>query len=260
MSKTMHVKFADGTSHTYDDVPDDVTQEQVDARATADYPDKEVGETREGAHPFTPEKPPEDVPPTAGEAAVGVGKMAYDFAMENPKTAGVITSAALASLPQAAERIPIAGKFVTGAKLPLTIGKATVDALNRVGQQPVAPEAFRAPPAPAPNGLVDAQGRPMAPSVPQAPQAAPKAPPIGGPAAEQGANFVQRITQEYAPKIASGLQQAGKYIAPIVNNPVMRVLGSAPVMGAQMALMPSGLNANEEEELRRRRAMAPTIR
>jgi hypothetical protein len=256
----MHVKFADGTSHTYDDVPDDVTQEQVDARAATDYPDKEVGETREGAHPFTPEKPPEDVPPTAGEAAVGVGKMAYDFAMENPKTAAGIAETGLALMPQAAERIPVAGKFVTAAKAPFRMGQAAIDALNRVGQQPVAPEAFRTPPAPAPSGLVDVQGRPMAPSVPQAPPAAPKAPPIGGPAAEQGANFVQRITQEYAPKITSGLQQAGKYIAPIVNNPVMRVLGSAPVMGAQMALIPSTLNANEQEELRRRRTMAPTIR
>jgi hypothetical protein len=93
----------------------------------------------------------------------------------------------------------------------------------------------------------------MSPSIPQA---TPKAPPIGGPAAEQGVNFIQRITQEYAPRVA----QAGKYLAPIVNNPVMRVLGSAPVVGAQMALTPSTLNANEEEELRRRRAMAPTIR
>ena len=51
MSKSMSVQFADGTSHTYDDVPDDVTQEQLNARAQSDFGDKTIAGVNEGAHP-----------------------------------------------------------------------------------------------------------------------------------------------------------------------------------------------------------------
>ena len=46
-------------------------------------------------------------------------------------------------------------------------------------------------------------------------------PPVGGPAAQQGANFIQRISQQFAPmaeRVAPVLQK----MAPIVNNPVTR--------------------------------------
>ena len=51
MSKSMSVTFADGTSHTYDDVPDEVTQEEVDARAKQEYANKKVESVNTGAHP-----------------------------------------------------------------------------------------------------------------------------------------------------------------------------------------------------------------
>jgi hypothetical protein len=37
MSKSVTVKFADGTSHVYDDVPDDVTDQQVEERASGEF-------------------------------------------------------------------------------------------------------------------------------------------------------------------------------------------------------------------------------
>lgn len=37
MSKSVTVKFADGTSHVYEDVPDDVSDSQVQERAATDY-------------------------------------------------------------------------------------------------------------------------------------------------------------------------------------------------------------------------------
>jgi len=36
------VNFTDGSSHTYDNVPETVTEDQVRARANDDYADKEV--------------------------------------------------------------------------------------------------------------------------------------------------------------------------------------------------------------------------
>lgn len=51
MSKSMSVTFDDGTSHTFDDVPDYVTQEQADARAAEQFPDKKIA----GADAATPD-------------------------------------------------------------------------------------------------------------------------------------------------------------------------------------------------------------
>ena len=67
MTKSVTVNFDDGSSHTYDNVPDDVTQEQVNQRAASDYPDKEIETAREGAHPFTPNIPPPEPEPTSDQ-------------------------------------------------------------------------------------------------------------------------------------------------------------------------------------------------
>ena len=42
MSKSVTVNFADGTSHVYDNVPDDVSDDQVKQRAQTDFSDKSV--------------------------------------------------------------------------------------------------------------------------------------------------------------------------------------------------------------------------
>ena len=63
-----------------------------------------------------------------------------------------------------------------------------------------------------------------------------------------------QLAERYMPAAKTAIGTAGKAIAPVA-----RILGSAPVMGAQLALTPTGLNTNEAQELARRRAMAPTI-
>jgi hypothetical protein len=51
MSKSMHVTFNDGSSYTYDNVPDEVQASDVQQRALSDFPDKKITNTSEGAHP-----------------------------------------------------------------------------------------------------------------------------------------------------------------------------------------------------------------
>ena len=59
------VTFADGTSHAYDDVPEGVTQAEIDARAAQDFPNKKVKEIGTA-------KPPEpEYQPSPGVAAAG---------------------------------------------------------------------------------------------------------------------------------------------------------------------------------------------
>ena len=44
MAKSITVSFQDGSTHLYEDVPDDVTQEQVNARAAKDFPDQKIAD------------------------------------------------------------------------------------------------------------------------------------------------------------------------------------------------------------------------
>jgi len=70
-------------------------------------------------------------------------------------------------------------------------------------------------------------------------------------------NFIERMSnlaKTYGPVAERTAQTVGRVVAPVA-----RVIGSAPVMGAQLLMHSGGLNANEDEELRKRRAMAPTI-
>jgi hypothetical protein len=80
MGKSMSVTFADGTSHTYDDIPDSVTQEQVNTRATTDYPDKQVAGVSVGAHPEAPKlsEPTPGLSPI--EQGLGIGQTGFDMA------------------------------------------------------------------------------------------------------------------------------------------------------------------------------------
>lgn len=96
MSKSMNVQFADGTSHTYDDVPDDVTQDQVNARAADDFPSRKIAGVGEGANENAAPLPsPEGaVEPTTGEKAAGVIQTAGQLAGEYGKQAAEIGGAA----------------------------------------------------------------------------------------------------------------------------------------------------------------------
>lgn len=68
---------------------------------------------------------------------------------------------------------------------------------------------------------------------------APPQPKIGGPAAAEGANFIENISKKYLPA-------AGRAFSSAMETPVgravgtgARILGSAPVLGAQLALTPT---------------------
>jgi hypothetical protein len=95
-------------------------------------------------------------------------------------------------------------------------------------------------------------------SVPQrlggsAPNRIPTTPPVGGPAAAEGSNFLQSIAQKYgqvsskigqvAGQIAENpmMQGVAKVAGPIINNPVTRFAGSRVGGGIQAALYPSDL-------------------
>ena len=72
------VTFADGTSHAYDDVPEGVTQAEIDARAAQDFPNKKVKEIGT-ANPPEPEYQPSPGVAAAGGVQTGA-QIAFDAA------------------------------------------------------------------------------------------------------------------------------------------------------------------------------------
>ncbi|HET8687319.1 MAG TPA: hypothetical protein VFM18_11745 [Methanosarcina sp.] len=128
------------------------------------------------------------------------------------------------------------------------------------------PAAPTTPPAPAPDELAAAQkaSQAMTPEqlvshmqggapAPQAPGpvapagAAPApatTPQVGGPAAQEGSTFLERMAQEYG-TVASKIGGAA--------GTALRVLGSAPVAGAQMMTYSPSLNQGEDEWARQQR-------
>lgn len=71
MPRSVVVTFSDGTSHTYDGVPDTATPKDVNARATADFKKGVTGV--EAAPAPAPAKPAADVPPPEDKSVLGFG-------------------------------------------------------------------------------------------------------------------------------------------------------------------------------------------
>ena len=134
-----------------------------------------------------PKAPPYQ--PTALDYAGAVPKTAMDLAMQYPKTTGVAADLALAALPKSLESAPVLGKAIQAAKYPYRLGQAGLEALQRIGQGPVAPGAVPTPPT-GPSPILNAQGQPFVNTPPAAQQ-----PPTAN-------NFIQRMSQlaqRYAP-------------------------------------------------------------
>ena len=260
MAKSVTVNFDDGSSYIYDNVPDDVTDDQVTQRAGQDFGDKTITGVSGGAPASAGGAPVAPQPLTTGEKIGGAVGMGAQFVEEHP---GLIAGAY--GLYKAGK---VADTYMKGKQVEIEAAKTAAKAAeeNRILQRErIAERAARtsAPVQPQPQpqtGIVDAQGRPIsaapaepvAPVEPQAPRgpttmqnaARPMPPQTGGPAAQEGANFLENIAKKYAPAVS-------RMGTAIMDNPIMRgvgqvarVAGSAPVMGAQMALTPGNVGQN----------------
>ena len=286
MSKSMNVTFDDGTSHTFDEVPDDVTQEQVNAKAAEMFPDRKISDTNEGAHPEAPPLPTAEQQaaqqPSLGTQALGAAQTVGGLAMAHPGIA-----AGAAGLYKANQ---FANKYMAGKEIDRTIAQqqastaadaqalarermaervartAPVEPTNMNAQRPMGFVNTNTPPPSGPTASAPVQPSQM-PQMGQAQPAAnmarpgmpapgmtapPAPPPVGGPAAQQGSNFIENIAQKYsqiAQKFAPAMQGIAESPLGRVAGGAMRIAGSTPVMGAQLALHSGGLNTNEDQLL-----------
>jgi hypothetical protein len=84
-----------------------------------------------------------------------------------------------------------------------------------------------------------------------------------GPVQPTVAQQVQQVAAQHVQGLAPAANTGESIlqrIAPYINNPLTRGIAKLGGVGGQMATYSQGLNTNEEEELRRRRGMGPTIR
>jgi hypothetical protein len=238
---------------------------EAKARAETATPGTEAAPA--GSAPVAPGALDMTNPADIGRAIVGAGQTAYDLAVEHP----VLAAGAGAMLPNSVLKyVPGGQKIIAGKEFFSNLGNAAsayaqkeARLQNRPGfggapsaNAPVAPTGVQieptmeAPARPAPT-------RPLgAPSAgPVAPEVAPGEarfgelgkyrpgldmprtglpPGAATPTQEAGASFLDRMMQtasKYAPAVERVGGQIGRAVAPVA-----RVLGSAPVMGAQMML------------------------
>jgi hypothetical protein len=261
MPRSVTVTFDDGSNHTYDNVPDTVSDDDVQSRASGDFTDKNITGVVQGIAPGSADdqsQPSGAVAPSdlsLTDKAVGAVATAANLAAEHPALAAAAAGAWKAN--KMANAWTNAQNANAAAQNARTAQMAQTEA--RVAQRPGfgnVPKAA-APQAP---GLVDAAGNPLS-SAPQgapagAPQAAAQARPIPATSPEappSTSNFMSRMSnlaKQYAPAAAEYAGNVGKVVAPIA-----RVLGSAPVLGAQLMSHSEDLNSNEDTLLAEKHAL-----
>ena len=245
------VNFEDGSSHVYDNVPDDVTDAQVQERASSQF-SKKIADIGSGTTPASEVNPsnPADASnaqtnqggPVApdlniGEKAIAAAQIPFQIAAEHPVEAGLGIGAWKA--------YQLANKFVTGknveAKAANDIARMQAETAlehQRLQYLKEANRMARAPGAPAP---VEAPAV-RAPAIPEGPPLrAPVAP--AAPAAESITGQMQRFA---AQKVLGPAYEAAQTILrnPIINNPATRFIASKPVQAAVLAVQPGNADQN----------------
>lgn len=223
MSKSVTVNFDDGTSHTYDNVPDDVSDADVQSRASGEFEDKTVTGVSAGAPAAGANIPAAGTAnPNAsvGQQAIAAGQTAINMGNE-------FLGSPIGHALEAYGGYKGLGKLLDRYKGVPTGAPAT----NAVAAAPKQPFGFTPPTTPtASAGAVPS----AAPSVGAA---TPAQPPIGGPAAQQGSTFVQRLSQQFG--------QMRQAVAPVVEQAAARALPlarGATAIGA--TIMPGNVGQN----------------
>jgi hypothetical protein len=231
MAKTVRVQFEDGTSHVYDDVPDDVADSEVEARAAEEQGKKVVTAHSPNQGPAPGAKPPEvaqgpveptfadysTLPTSAGQFAAGA-QIPLQLAAEHPAE----TAAAL-GLYKAGQ---VANAYVGGKKAEAEAARKTAEliAQAQAGHQNIQQQKINAkinpvagPVVPGPQ-IVGANGLPI--STPPPAAAAQQAAQQAAQSAEQSlaskvrqkaASMVTGLT-EAAPMLGTAGKVAGKVL------------------------------------------------
>ena len=223
MAKSVRVQFEDGTSHLYEDIPDDVDTSAVEARAQEQFGKKPLTTHSPNQGPAPGATPP---PPSQGPVEPTFG----DYSTL-PKTAGQIAGAAAIPLQMAAEH-PYETAALAGAYKAGQVGNAYIQGKNVEAEAARQTAALRAqaasgnqniqqqkinlktgavpgPVAPPP-AILGANGLPM-----QAPAPTPTtAPPVQTAPPSQAAqqSLAARVRDAAASKI-TGLAQAAPMLA-----------------------------------------------
>ena len=88
MARSVTVTFDDGSNHTYDNVPDEITDDQVNQRAGQDFGDKTITGVVQGTAPASaPEDQNQGQPVSTTDKIVGGLATGANLAMEHPAMA-----------------------------------------------------------------------------------------------------------------------------------------------------------------------------
>ena len=248
MPKSVTVNFEDGTSHTYDNVPDDVTQEQVDARAKSEYKDKTITNVSDGG----PKDESAESELNLGQKAVGALATAGSLAIAHPEI-----PAGAAALYKANK---LANTWMASKNAEMAAQKevARIRAEAAAGHQNIQQQKINAKMAPvAPQIEVPVNAGGGARTAPTAPTA-----PIAEPVAKPGApTIAQMFPNSTINTAAPQISQAGRFGAlaerygPMLKSAmtpqnIVRGVGSALTAPESLLSLPYAAAAYEQGKIR----------
>tara|TARA_R110000868_G_C10884582_1_gene763200 strand:- start:429 stop:1340 length:912 start_codon:yes stop_codon:yes gene_type:complete len=218
MPKSVTVNFEDGTSHVYDNVPDEITDAQVQERAKSEYADKPIqgvapqpgiqGPGAAGAPAGAPQFGQYSTLPTSVGQMVAGAQVPFEMAAEHPAMA-----AGAAGLYKANQ---VANAYMGGKNAEAEAARQTAElrAQAAAGHQNIQQQKINARLAPvagpvAPPAILGPNGLPMEPTMASR-VAAPVAPVAAAAPVEQ--SLAGRVRDVAASKIA-GLAQASPMLA-----------------------------------------------
>lgn len=184
MSKSITVQFDDGSSHVYDDVPDDVDEQQIKDRAVQDFAKNPVSVQSPEQIQQQQNEIAKANEPSLGEKIVGAAQVPIQAIAEHPIAA--------ASALGAYKALNLGNKYLEGKNIDRAIAQqqaataADAQALARERMtERMARPGMTAPVKPSPT-ILDSAGNPMnrpspITSAPVAPQVPSTAPPVTRP-------------------------------------------------------------------------------
>jgi hypothetical protein len=260
MSRNVTVQFSDGTNHVYEDVPDEVHDDEVKARANSQF-GKDVSDTQVEQN-YQPQQNTQPQDPSTMEKVAGAAMIPAQMVAEHPLAAagalGAYKALNLGNKYLEANKINAQAANDVAKMRAATEADAQALARERMAERMARPGmSMPGTPKPGQSGARAFQQMGQQLTTPVNPAEVPITAPATTPTVSSQPSVIQRAT-EFA---RQGMARAHA-VGDIAMQKVLQNAGNIGRAGVGIGALTysQGLNPNEQQQLQQRQMMPPTIR